>query len=87
MKVRVFLALLSVAFSSPVLSQEFLPFTVKQTDVLELQNYLNDNVPPRYSAGMVQWVNRMEQAAQAAVAAALKKADDDHPPAKPEVKK
>ena len=66
---------------------KFVPFTVKQQDVLELQNYLNDNVPPRYSAGMVQWINKLEQAAQAAVAAALKKAADDAAAKKPEVKK
>ena len=56
--------------------QSFVPIVIEQSDMTNLQQFFDHNTPPAYSGPIVQWLNQLEQKAQAE-AAAKKKAETE----------
>lgn len=65
-KLAFFLLLLAAPASA---QSRFVPFTVTEADVQQLQQFFRYNTPPAYSEPVVQWLSTMEQKAQAKEAA------------------
>lgn len=55
---------------------DFVPITITEADVQQLQNYFHANTPPAYSEPVIQWLTGLENKAQALKAEAEKKAAD-----------
>ena len=76
-----------VVFSSvAAMAQQFVPFVVEQSDLQNLQVIINHNLPPDYSAPIIQWINGLEQQARVKAEAAKKEEKEKWTPKEPESK-
>lgn len=52
------------AQQTPGPPRPFVPFTIEQSDLTQIQTYLNDVVPKRYADQILGWLDSLEQRAQ-----------------------
>jgi len=84
--IAISLLLLTAASAQQQAQQSFVPIVIEQSDMTSLQQFFDHNTPPAYSGPIVQWLNQLEQKAQAE-AAAKKKAEVEKKTEKPTTQK